>query len=29
VDDTGNVAQNRQEDIDEEVGAASALKEDS
>jgi hypothetical protein len=29
VDDTGNVTQNCQEDVDEEVGIATALQEDT
>lgn len=29
VDDTGNVTQNGQEDVDEEIGIATALKEDT
>ena len=27
MDDTGDVAQNRQQDVDEEVGIATSLKE--
>jgi hypothetical protein len=29
VDDTGNVAENGQQDVDEEVGVAATLKEDT
>lgn len=29
MDDTRNVSQNRQEDVDEEVSSAAALKEDT